>query len=81
MLTNSEWTFGSALTLRQLIRLVLAHVVTFALTLVAVLTEVSSAPAEPLGDPAAEATLILDQFGTVTDFALLDAGLVASTGA
>jgi len=42
---------------------------------------VSRAPAVPLGDPAAEATLILDQFGTVTDFALLDAGLVASTGA
>ena len=81
MLTYSEWTLGSPLTLRQLFRLILAHVVTFALTLVAILTEMSGAPAEPLGECAAEATLMLDQFGTVTNFALLDAALVTDAGA
>ena len=51
------------------------------MTLVAIFTEMSGAPAEPLGECAAEATLMLDQFGTVTNFALLDAALVTDAGA
>jgi len=60
-----EWARRRPSTLGQLAFGLPRHVVPFDLALVAGLTEVGVAPAEPLGDGAAELALELDEVGAV----------------
>lgn len=71
MLRESERTLRASRTLGKLVRLILAHVVTFALSSMARLTEMGCTPAVPLGGRAAEATLEFDKVSSMR-FALLD---------
>lgn len=65
MLRDTEWAVRPSFALGQLLRFVLADVVSFALALVAALTEVSGAPAEPLRNAAAVAAFEIDEFRSV----------------
>ena len=62
---NLEWTGVLAWALRKLAGLFPRNIVTVTLLLVARFTEVRVAPAEPLGDGAAEFALELDKVGSM----------------
>ena len=76
MLCQSQFAVLPACALGQLRRFFLTNVVTFTLSLVAVLAEMRGAPAEPLCQIAAEATLELDEVRAV-GLARFDAALDA----
>lgn len=80
MLGQTQGAVFTALALGQLFGLVLADVVTLALTFVAGLAKVSGAPAEPLSHTAAVAALEVYKIATVSLTALL-AVLDANAGA
>lgn len=65
MLWQLKFTVFTASALRKFCRLLLGYVIAFALAFVAIFTEMSRAPTEPLCQIAAESAFKLDKFYSV----------------